>query len=201
MRLSNTKCAVLLEAFKLFATKPYDQVTFNELEASTGLSRGAILYHIKNKETLFRLVIDDYVFSKSALTTVYESETKNHSLGNFIQKFIDLCLEEKSEFKEMGLFNMNLSMLKIGATAFHYYSMMEEKAVEWYENELAIWIKVIERAIEQKEIKEEINVKIIANLFLNVYLGASYSGIVKAKGYDIHLMKKEFQFIYDMIKI
>lgn len=201
MRLSDTKCAVLLEAFKLFATKPYDQVTFNELEASTGLSRGAILYHIKNKETLFRLVIDDYVFSKSTLTTVYESEFKIYSLGNFIQKFIDSCIEEKSEFKEMGLLNMNLSMLKIEATAFHHYPMMEEKAAEWYENELAIWIKVIERAIKEKEIKEEIDVKMISNLFLNIYFGTSYSGIVKAKGYDIHLMKKEFQFVYDMIKI
>lgn len=201
MRLSDTKCAVLLEAFKLFATKPYEQVTFNELEASTGLSRGAILYHIKNKETLFRLVIDDYVFSKSTLTTVYESEFKVYSLGNFIQKFIDSCIEEKSEFKEMGLLNMNLSMLKIEVTAFHHYPMMEEKAVEWYENELVIWIKVIERAIREKEIKEGIDVKMISNLFLNIYFGTSYSGIVKAKGYDIHLMKKEFQFVYDMIKI
>lgn len=33
MRLSKTKCAVLLEAFKQFATKPYDQVTFTELES------------------------------------------------------------------------------------------------------------------------------------------------------------------------
>lgn len=201
MRLSDTKCAVLLEAFKLFATKPYDQVTFSELEASTGLSRGAILYHIKNKETLFRLVVDDYVFSKSPLTSVYELDIKNHSLCNFIHKFIELCVEEKSEFKEMGLLNLNLGMLIIEATAFHHYPMMKEKAEAWHENELAIWIKVIERAVKDKEVKEDVDIKLTANLFLNIYFGTSYSGIVKTKGYDVNLMKKEFQFIYDMIKI
>ena len=41
-----TKNRLLIEAFKLFAHKPYDRVTFADLEEVTGLSRGAILYHI-----------------------------------------------------------------------------------------------------------------------------------------------------------
>lgn len=200
MRLSKTKCAVLLEAFKQFATKPYDQVTFTELEASTGLSRGAILYHIKNKENLFRCVIDDYVLSKSILTTAYESEIKNYSLWNFIQKFIDLCIEDKNELREMGIQNPNLAMLTIEIAAFNNYPMMQEKAEEWYENDLAIWLNVLERAIKENEIKEDIDVKLIVNLFANIYLGTSHSGIAKHKGYDIALMKREFQFIYDTIK-
>ena len=47
-----TKNRLLIEAFKLFAHKPYDRVTFADLEEVTGLSRGAILYHIKTKENL-----------------------------------------------------------------------------------------------------------------------------------------------------
>ena len=43
-----TKNRLLIEAFKLFAHKPYDRVTFADLEEVTGLSRGAILYHIKS---------------------------------------------------------------------------------------------------------------------------------------------------------
>ena len=49
-----TKNRLLIEAFKLFAHKPYDRVTFADLEEVTGLSRGAILYHIKTKENLLR---------------------------------------------------------------------------------------------------------------------------------------------------
>lgn len=200
MRLSKTKCSVLLEAFKLFSTKPYDQVTFSEIEASTGLSRGAILYHIKNKENLFRCVIDDYVLSKSVLTTAYEAEIKNYSLWNFILKFIDLCIEEKNELREMGILNMNLGMLTIECAAFYNYPMMTEKAKEWHENDMAIWIKVLERAVEEQEIKKDIDVNLIANIMENIYLGTSFSGIIKDKGYDINLMKKELQFVYDAIK-
>lgn len=49
----STKDKLLIEAFKLFTSKPYDRVTFADLEQATGLSRGAILYHIKTKENLF----------------------------------------------------------------------------------------------------------------------------------------------------
>ena len=52
-----TKNRLLIEAFKLFAHKPYDRVTFADLEEVTGLSRGAILYHIKTKENLFLNVV------------------------------------------------------------------------------------------------------------------------------------------------
>lgn len=40
----STKDKLLIEAFKLFTSKPYDRVTFADLEQATGLSRGAILY-------------------------------------------------------------------------------------------------------------------------------------------------------------
>lgn len=53
----STKDKLLIEAFKLFTSKPYDRVTFADLEQATGLSRGAILYHIKTKENLFLNVV------------------------------------------------------------------------------------------------------------------------------------------------
>ena len=56
-------------------------------------------------------------------------------------------------------------------------------------------------AKKEKEIKEDIDIKLTANLFTNIYLGTSHSGISKIKGYDINLIKKEFQFIYNTIKI
>jgi AcrR family transcriptional regulator len=45
---------ILLEAFKLFASKSYEQVTYNDFEKNTGLTRGTILYHFSSKELLFR---------------------------------------------------------------------------------------------------------------------------------------------------
>ena len=45
----STKDKLLIEAFKLFTSKPYDRVTFADLEQATGLSRGAIFISYQNK--------------------------------------------------------------------------------------------------------------------------------------------------------
>ena len=49
-----TRKRLLVTALLLFTQKPYDKVTFKEIEKATGLSRGALMYHVPNKETLFR---------------------------------------------------------------------------------------------------------------------------------------------------
>lgn len=45
---------ILREAFKLFATKLYDRVSFSVMEKEIGISRGSMIYYFKNKEGLFR---------------------------------------------------------------------------------------------------------------------------------------------------
>jgi len=54
---------ILLGAFKLFMSKEYANVTTSDLEEVTGVSRGAIYYKVKNKDGLYRAVIDKFVFN------------------------------------------------------------------------------------------------------------------------------------------
>ena len=54
---------ILKEAFKLFLQKNVGKVTVPELERVTRLQRGAIFYHFKDKEAIFREVIEKYFFS------------------------------------------------------------------------------------------------------------------------------------------
>lgn len=54
---------IIKEAFKLFLQKNVEKVTVPELERVTKLQRGAIFYHYKDKEEIFREVIDRYFFS------------------------------------------------------------------------------------------------------------------------------------------
>ena len=41
---------ILQEAFKLFLSKEYVNVTTGDLEEATGITRGSIYYRTKNKE-------------------------------------------------------------------------------------------------------------------------------------------------------
>ena len=80
-----TKNRLLIEAFKLFAHKPYDRVTFADLEEVTGLSRGAILYHIKTKENLFLNVVNKFIFDRNSVSNL--SNVNNAMLNIEISAF------------------------------------------------------------------------------------------------------------------
>ena len=78
---------------------------------------------------------------------------------------------------------------------------MADLASSWVEKELANWIKLLNNAIEAKEIKSDIDVVTYAHIFMNIFMGASYIGVGLPNGYDIENMKKQYRYLYDQIKI
>lgn len=54
---------IVKEAFKLFLQKNLEKVTVPELEQATNLQRGTIFYHFKDKDAIFKEVIEQYFFS------------------------------------------------------------------------------------------------------------------------------------------
>lgn len=192
-----TKERLIIEAFKLFASKPYDRVTFTDLELATGLSRGAILYHIKTKENLFFDVVKKFIFEHNSVSRISEKDQSN--LKNFIESFISVCRKEKKELKNWEIDNINIAMLNIECSAFFVFPRMQDIAYEWFTNETKTWEKVIYNAITSKEIQCDINVTLWANLFESVYLGSSFKGIANKLGYDIEQMEHEFFQLYKLL--
>lgn len=84
-RGDNSRELILKEAFKLFLQKNVEKVTVPDLEKATGVQRGAIFYHFKDKESLFVEAIDRYFFSD--LNIFYPLNPKNSSsLNEYIKK-------------------------------------------------------------------------------------------------------------------
>jgi len=198
-KASKTKERLLLEAFKLFASEPYDQVTFTDLEKTTKLSRGAILYHIKTKENLFREVIEKYVFDRNSLYKIWENDPKI-KLQSFISVLLEGCKNYKSEMKELGVQNINLALFNVECTAFFFYPDMRDITKVWVEKEISAWTQVLNNAIESKEIKEDTDISLMATLFQDTLLGNAYHGIVLSKGQDLAMLKKQMGALYNMIK-
>ena len=199
MEKQKTKDRLLLEAYKLFASKPYDQVTFNNLEEATKLSRGAILYHIKNKENLFREVIEQYIFERNSLQSIVKNNPKI-GLWNFILLFLESCKKLKEEMKDLGIRNINLAMFNVECAAFFFYPSLRQTAKEWVDNEVEVWKQVLHNALENKEIKEDTDIPLMSVLFEDISLGNSYHGVTLTKGQDLEMFKKELSILYDMIK-
>ncbi|MDE5807519.1 MAG: TetR/AcrR family transcriptional regulator [Muribaculaceae bacterium] len=72
-----TRKRLLTAALRLFTQKPYDKVTLKEIEHATGLSRGALMYHVPNKETLFREAVEMFVFGNNTLTALEDSDKES----------------------------------------------------------------------------------------------------------------------------
>lgn len=192
-----TKDRLILEAFKLFCAKPYDQVTFSDLEKATSLSRGALLYHFSAKENIFLKVVDTFIFATHSITSIPTHERQN--LFTFIISFVDKVKKEKQKMDELGMQNMNLALLNIETSAFTFYPDMQAKANEWLKKEEVIWKEVIQNAIENQEIKN-IDIDILSKLFQKIYLGCSYIGVTLPKGIDIDSLKNDFMFLYSAVK-
>lgn len=76
-----SKQKILLESFKLFATKPFSDITFTDIEKVTGLSRGAILYHFKSKDEILASIILNKPINEPHYFDLETGEELNYSLS------------------------------------------------------------------------------------------------------------------------
>ncbi|OWR83188.1 TetR family transcriptional regulator [Porphyromonas gingivalis SJD12] len=196
MSTKNTKELVLLEAFKLFSEKPYDKVTYTNLQENTGLSRGSVLHHTKSKSALFATVLSEFILASSIPERSFEN---GESLKGFIQRFIENCRIEQKTLQKRGIENINKSMLNLCSQTFYYCPIMAERYAEWMKNQQRTWVKIIRIAMDRKEIRSDVDVEMIASLFHNLYLGFSFSGSTERGGYDLNFLEKEFGFIYSFL--
>ena len=101
---------------------------------------------------------------------------------------------------EIGIPNINLAKLNIESQGFYFYPAMKEESEKWVKDQYAILEKVIEKAIAEHEIKPIAEVHDIASLFINLYLGISYAGIIRDNGIDLVKLKKEAFLLYNMLR-
>lgn len=199
--MKNTKEIILFEAFKLFATRTYEQVTFTDLENCTKLTRGAVMYYFKTKEILFKAVCDKYLLSESSiLKKIGDKITFNTTLRELIGLYIKAIFEIKMESANLGIKNMNRALVNITNQASYYYPNFEIKANNWQVIQIQLWKKVLTSAVENGEVKSDIDLDVASDLFEDIYCGISYAALVYPDGMEIERLEKAFKFVYNLIK-
>lgn len=193
---SVSKNKILIEAFKLFASKPFDKVTFADLENATGLSRGAILYHVKTKENLFNMTLDELIFKRTTIAIAPNTT----GLWDHIEVFIQERIDEQEYFASLGIANINKAFMNVECSAFAYSTKMQEFSTSWLKRELEYWTVIFDNAIATGEILKSVEPILDSNIFLNIFMGASYIGASLLNGYDLLKLKEEYRILYDRIK-
>lgn len=189
---------ILLEAFKLFATMPYERVSFSVMEKEIGISRGSMVYYFGNKEGLFQEVLSTLVYGTSSIKAV--PEAYRLSLCSFYHYFIETLKREQEKILQIGIVNLNEAFMRIENSALTYVENFKEITSQWFTEEHSIWINVIKVAISTGEIIPNISPEILGYIFENCYLGSAFKGVFSINGYKIDILKKEFDQIYEIIK-
>lgn len=193
----NTRTNIIQQSFKLFSSKPYDKVTFTDIENIANLSRGAILYHFKSKQEIFNAVIESSVLGRTAILDI---PVEGHEpLKNFIGSFVDSCKSAQKKMSKIGIKNMNLAHYNIESQALYFYNQFDKLSNQMRETELKRWTFVAKRAQETGEIKNTLNLEFIGLLFLNAYLGHAYSAAKEKDGCDTQLLFEELMYLRNII--
>lgn len=189
---------ILDDAFRLFATRPYEQVSFSLMEKEIGISRGSMVYYFKNKEGLFKEVIATYIFDMSSVNAV--PEAYRLSLCSFYTYYLETLKREREKFAAMGIDNLNEALFRIESSALTYYKDFKIYTGKWYEDQLRVWQTVIEHAISVGEIKTDLPPHIIRYMFSDCYIGRCFLGVFTSKGCDIDLLAAIFAALYATLK-
>lgn len=190
---------ILDVAFLFYATKPYDKVVLEELAKYTNITSGGILYHFKSKNALFTQMCDKFLLEETSLFLKLE-KYENTTFNEYIDQYISVLKEQKLKAKELGIGNLNKALINITNQAFFYYPDFAEKGQKWVELQIEQWEKVLIKSMDKGEIRNDIDLEKVSQLFETTYCGVSYSSIASENGIDLDELKNLLVLIYDSLK-
>lgn len=187
-----SKQKILLESFKLFATKPFSDITFADIEKVTGLSRGAILYHFNSKDQILASIIDRFVINKEYDLPIIDV---SKSMWENIENFVAIKQQQQEFFTSIGIQNINRAFIYIAANCMN---LLEETSnvTQRLEKERKYWKELLLLGIEKCEIKNSVDVEVEKLLFMEIHYGYSYVSMATPTGYDMSLLLKKFRLLY-----
>lgn len=193
-----TKDSIIDASFKLFMEKSYDRVTVPDIETATGLTRGSIFYHVRNKEDLFVKVIDKYIIDTQHIKKKMQVH-KETTLEGFLQKYIKGVKNTMDFMYSLSIKNVYKSYFFLIMQATIYYPHFDEKIQNIIDTEKKVWEKIIKQAIQSGEINEDTNIKEAIIRFRCGFLGLALMRSL-TEGMDINELTEYYTATYMSLK-
>jgi len=194
--MDNTKDFIIEESYKLFLNYSYEAVSISDISKAIGFTKGALYHHFKNKEELFKSVVDKYLYFPDVIADV-----ETISLSDYIQ----LCTAEAEKIiKRLFSFTLvftPINYMSMFADAFRHYPGYAELKGDFINNEIEKTKKVLENAITSGEIRSDINTSLIATNFFSINMGLA-GNLVRNNSIDesITLLKEQNFEFYKLLK-
>lgn len=195
-KMDNTKEFIIDEAFKLFLDHSYEAVSISDISQAIGFTKGALYHHFKNKEELFKSVVDKYLIMPEV-----DVEVNSISLVEFLEESLR-CSEKfiRGLFTSTQVFSP-ISYLAFFSDAFRHYPGHAEQTSNFFDKEIEKTRIVVENAIASGEIRGDINPSVIAINFFSLDLGLA-GNLVRNQSIDkaASLLKEQIFEFYKLLK-
>ena len=194
--MDNTKDFIIEESFKLFLNRSYEAVSINDISLAIGLTKGALYHHFKNKEELFKSVVDKYLFIPE---TIIDDETIS------LTEHLKQCTAQAEKIiKTLFGFKMvftPINYMSLFADAFRHYPGYAELKSVFINNEIEKTRRVLERAIDSGEIRADINPSLIATNIFSIHMGLA-GNLVRNNSIEeaIILLKEQTMEFYKLLQ-
>lgn len=196
--MKDSQDRILLGAFKLFLENNYEKVSTPTLEQEIGLTRGSIFYKVRNKEGLFKAVIDRYILhtqaSENKLSNIVDT-----SLKNFIDLYLERVDSTMQGIMSLQIRNVHRAYFNLIYQALQYYPGFDTKIVKVFNDDLLFWKKIIEGALKNREIKSSCDIELTAMKFRYIYSGLSFEQSLMT-GLNLNELRNLYYSYYNEIK-
>jgi AcrR family transcriptional regulator len=196
----STKEEIIKAALKLFLKKGFYNVSMQDIARKVGISKPAIYHHFKNKEEMINGVMDLFTLKTRSLMKNYYNNTDNYkkSLENFFnmipifKNVENLLLEGKCEINH----TFNEFLLSISRYNPEFKKRISEDILGAINKKSNMNIK----AIEKREIRQDIDPKTLALMMHAIVEGLSFIYEIIPDDNMNENIKKVFELFWTLIK-
>ena len=193
---------ILVGAFKLFLVKEYADVTTADLEEIIGLSRGAIYYKVKNKEGLYRAVIDKFVFELLSNSLKREELASNEKpFLSFIMNELNLTKERMNSVRNTLIDANSTEYINLLSSAKFHYESFNDRCKALDQEITQLWLTYYEKGLSARELNQSIDPLLVVSMFRSLYYGDSFIHSIAGNELDIDELKKKYLLLYNSIRL
>lgn len=187
-------------AYDMFLSNNYEAVTVNQIIKAAGITKGGLYHYFSSKEELFKTVVDRYIM-ESKIDIPLEN-LKLIDMVNYTIKKVNRHVECIVASKNYPLNAIPIQHISLITEALRYYPDYTNMKIVFFQKRVKDWQQVIENAIRNNEIKNDIDIEATTMNFLHAEAGIVANIILgNSVEYALNMYKRQLNEMYKCIKI
>lgn len=189
-------------AFKLFISRQFEGVSLSDIEKESGLTKGAIYYYASSKKELFRNVVEYYIIEKQDISNKVCLSNVADFKG-FVDSYIQGIIRTMDSFSfvtdELSHTNPTKAYISLILQIAQYFPDLNDKYSVSRNNEIGLWCAMLQKAIENGEIRDDIDLLSTAKQFMTIFYGQAFLDALFT-GLNISVLSEQLHNLYNLLK-